>query len=162
MLPGLAPSPGPSRARPESRPLLARLLALLVEALAHRLGAAREAARPCQRLGARVALGRGHRTRGFAELAFDGVDIGADLLLERGGLVGRRALHEAPRVPDLVAQTAVANGVGSLLHLARRLLPLAPEVGRGAIELPLQAVHFARLQVLALDQLLHLLLPPGA
>ena len=146
------PSPG----------LRSPLLPLLVEALAHRLGTARQASRSRQRLRARVALRRGHRTSGFAELALDGFDIGADLLLERGGLIGRRTLHEAARVPDLVAQPAVANRVGGLLHLARRLLPLAPEVRRGAVELTLEAVHFARLQVLALDQLLHLLLPSGA
>jgi hypothetical protein len=75
---------------------LAALLALLVEALAHRLHAARQPARAGERFGSRIALRRGDRASGLAELRLDGVDVSADLLLERGGLVGRRALHKAP------------------------------------------------------------------
>ena len=91
----------------------------LAHPLTERVGAAHEIARLLERSRELALLRRlSHGLRGLADLLFQRVEIGADVLLEALCVLGRLALDHAFRVPDHLLDLVVADRSGRVLQLA--------------------------------------------
>ncbi len=104
----------------------------------------RELARLVERLrvgvGLRVADGR----CGLADLLLQIVEVALDVAVERRDVAGlAAAAQHLIRVADLVADSLVADAVGRVGQLARRVALVLEHVAGGAIELLLELIDLA-------------------
>src|SRR5690606_6870861 len=143
LLLALLPLALPALFQPAALALLLLLaLALLPRALTQpvveRVEPADQLARAVERLREPV-LGRLTDRRGrLLDVLLDLVDVRADLLLQHPRVLAGPLLHDAAGPADLVDELGVADRVGGLLEVARRVLLVGARRGGEAVEAALE------------------------